>query len=120
MRCFNHQDRESVGACKACGKGLCAYCAADLGHGLACKGVHEDDVDLQDSIIRFSARAIAAALRNAFLGPAFFTAAGALFIGFGCYEYGRKGAYFFFLLGGIFVPFGLTTFLRGRAIYTAK
>jgi len=45
MRCFNHQDHEAVGCCKACGKGLCPDCAADLGHALACRGSHEAMVE---------------------------------------------------------------------------
>jgi hypothetical protein len=44
MRCFYHQDREAVGACKSCGKGLCPECAVDLGKGLACRGRCEADV----------------------------------------------------------------------------
>ena len=44
MRCFYHQDREAVGSCKSCGKGLCPDCAADVGKGLACRGRCEEDV----------------------------------------------------------------------------
>jgi hypothetical protein len=44
MRCFYHQDREAIGACKSCNKGLCAECAVDLGNGLACRGRCEADV----------------------------------------------------------------------------
>lgn len=35
MRCLNHRDREAVGTCKACSKGLCAECAVDLADGRA-------------------------------------------------------------------------------------
>ena len=35
MRCFYHPEREAVGLCKACSKGLCTSCAVDLGHGIA-------------------------------------------------------------------------------------
>lgn len=30
MHCFNHDDRDAVDICKACGKGLCPECATDL------------------------------------------------------------------------------------------
>jgi hypothetical protein len=43
MHCYYHQDREAVGGCKSCGKGLCAECAVDLGKGLACRGRCEAD-----------------------------------------------------------------------------
>lgn len=44
MKCYHHPGLEAVGICKFCSKGLCAGCAADLGHGLACKGEHEGEV----------------------------------------------------------------------------
>ena len=44
MRCFYHQEKEAVGTCRSCGKGLCPECAADLTKGLACRGRCEDDV----------------------------------------------------------------------------
>jgi len=43
MHCFYHQDREAVGMCKSCGKGLCGECAADLNKGLACRSRCEED-----------------------------------------------------------------------------
>lgn len=43
MRCFYHEDREAVGTCKSCGKGLCRECAVDLNKGLACRGTCETD-----------------------------------------------------------------------------
>jgi hypothetical protein len=43
MRCFYHEDKEAVGTCKSCGKGLCRECAADLTKGLACRGRCETD-----------------------------------------------------------------------------
>ena len=44
MRCFYHQDKEAVGTCKSCGKGVCAECAVDLGKGLACRSRCEESV----------------------------------------------------------------------------
>ena len=44
MKCFYHQDRDAVGICKSCERGVCAECAVDLGKGLACAGKCEDDV----------------------------------------------------------------------------
>ena len=48
MNCFNHPNVPAVGICKACQKGLCKECAVDLGHGIACKGHHEE-VDMLNS-----------------------------------------------------------------------
>ena len=59
MRCFYHQDKEAVGTCKSCGKGVCAECAIDLGKGLACRGRCEEStraiIELVDRNIRLSA-----------------------------------------------------------------
>lgn len=38
MKCFNHQDRDSVGICRICGKALCSECAVTSSFGLTCKG----------------------------------------------------------------------------------
>jgi hypothetical protein len=44
MKCFYHNDKDAVGICKSCEKGLCIDCAVDLGKGLACKNHCEEDV----------------------------------------------------------------------------
>ena len=36
MRCFRHQDKEAIGTCKACGKGVCPECVVTLPLGLVC------------------------------------------------------------------------------------
>lgn len=51
MRCFYHPDREAVGLCKNCAKGLCAESAIDVGHGLACPGPCEKRVEHVNSVI---------------------------------------------------------------------
>lgn len=45
MHCFNHPDTSAVGVCKHCGKAICRECITDLGFGLACKNLHEKDVE---------------------------------------------------------------------------
>jgi hypothetical protein len=42
VRCFYHQDKDAVGTCKSCGKGICIACAVDLGQGLACRSRCEE------------------------------------------------------------------------------
>ena len=60
MRCFYHEDKEAVGTCKSCGKGLCRGCAVDLTKGLACRGHCETDaqalIQLIDRNIQLSAK----------------------------------------------------------------
>jgi hypothetical protein len=44
MKCFNHKEKEAIGVCKYCHKGLCQDCAKDLIGGLACVDRCEDTV----------------------------------------------------------------------------
>lgn len=55
MRCFSHQDKEAVGICKSCEKGVCFECAVDLGKGLACRGRCEESAR---AVIQFVERNI--------------------------------------------------------------
>jgi len=61
MKCFYHRDREAVGLCKSCGKGLCGDCQTDLGQGLACKDRCEDRVRSLLALIDHNVRAAPAA-----------------------------------------------------------
>lgn len=36
MICFQHNDNQSIGICKSCGKGICQHCAIEFPRGLAC------------------------------------------------------------------------------------
>lgn len=56
MRCFNHPETEAIGTCKACNKGLCLECAADLGHGLACKSAHVEAVEDLNTLVARNVR----------------------------------------------------------------
>jgi hypothetical protein len=56
MHCFYHPDREAVGVCKSCQRGICPECLTDIGKGIACKARCEEDarqlVRLTDAAIR--------------------------------------------------------------------
>jgi len=51
MRCFYHEDREAVGTCKSCGRGLCRECAVELPKSLACRGRCEADAQAVTQLI---------------------------------------------------------------------
>ena len=42
MKCYYHNERDAVGVCRACSKGLCPDCVSDLGPAIACRGRHEE------------------------------------------------------------------------------
>jgi hypothetical protein len=58
MRCYNHRDRDAVGLCKSCGKGLCDECQTDLGQGLACKNRCEETVRGLIALVHHNVRAV--------------------------------------------------------------
>ena len=117
MRCFYHPDSDAVGSCKACSKGLCSECAADLGEGLACRGQHEDLVaELNTLINRNSKAQLAAARGGILLLPAFFTFMGMLLVGTDLYR-GRGLLSFGVLMGFGFIAFGSVCYLYNRSIF---
>ena len=44
MKCFYHQNKDAIGVCKTCYKGLCGDCAVDVTNGIACKDKCEEKV----------------------------------------------------------------------------
>jgi len=119
MRCFNHRDREAVGTCKACSKGLCAECAVDLGHGLSCRGPHEATVESYRVMLERNNRVLNAAPTNSMVGPAFLVVLGLLFAGYGLiFEHGSKG--FTLILGCVFLVYGVVAFIRNRKTFPSR
>ena len=116
MNCYNHPNVPAVGTCKACSKGLCSECAADLGHGLACKDKHETEVENLNMIISRNIKILASAPKNTMLAPVFYLFMGFVFAGFG---YFSKGGItdLPFVLGVGFIVFGLVVFVKNRALF---
>jgi len=118
MKCFYNQDRDAVGSCKSCGKGLCPECAVDLGKGLACRSRCEDDVKaligLIEQNIKLSPRAdklleIGRGIRN---GASIFNlVVGAIFIFWGLSD---TRFTFVLILGVCFVLYGMFSFALAR------
>ncbi len=104
MRCFHHPDTPAIGTCKVCSRGLCSDCTTDLGHGLACKGVHEKEAQQINNIIQTNAKAYEKAGLRFWALSSFFLLMGIIFI----------GGYFFYkdflpslFMGITFVLYGL-------------
>lgn len=121
MRCFYHQDKDAVGSCKSCGKGLCAECAADLGKGLACRGHCEADVQAVISLIDrniqlqpTTTRLIQAGGSARMAGSLFFLASGAVFLIYGLTS--EREMTFVTILGVCFLAYGLFVLLWSRRI----
>jgi len=119
MRCFNHQTEDAVGTCKHCGKGLCNSCANDLGHGLACRGVHESAVESINNLITRSDRIQRMTPKTLYVMPTFTVLAGVVFAGFGFYS-PRGPMWFSVVLGLGFIVYGLVLLAINRKAYRAQ
>jgi hypothetical protein len=116
MKCFYHHDRDALGTCKACGKGLCDDCLEDFGKGLACRDRCEEHVRrliaLIDHNLRVApaARSTMRANRAVFLGLAVFVfIAGAFFTVLALTD---SRIWFIAIIGGVLVAFSVFLFIK--------
>lgn len=112
MRCYVHGNVEAVGTCRACSKGLCHECVADLGHAVSCRGNCEYTANLLHAQLVRSSVALQTQRKNRFLVPAFFIVMGLVFMllagdeGFGV----NLGT----VMGSGFITFGIIVALIGQ------
>jgi hypothetical protein len=116
MICFYHPNRQAIAICKYCQRGLCAKCTVFVSDTAACKDRHEDQVqDLNlfaESGIQQAKRVGSGYTRNA----VFYFLVGALFTGFGLFQYRFLGlqAVFFFLIGLFLLYAAVANFMESR------
>jgi len=118
MRCFKHQDREAIGSCKACYKGLCVECAADLDHGLACKGHHESAVEIQNAIISKVIQTQQVAPKTKSVALVFYAFMGVVFMVYGFITEGIGS--FLFIMGVGFLVFTVIVMVLNRHTLTSR
>ena len=127
MKCFEHREREAVGICKCCSKGLCEDCAADLGRGLACKGRCEAEVQALNNVTYNSTGLLPAAnavvrttRRTHFFSSMFNTILGVVFGYFGYQEYVNLGEVgFTAIIGAVFIVYGFVSLLQMWRMFVA-
>ncbi|HEY5903007.1 MAG TPA: hypothetical protein VIU39_10670 [Anaerolineales bacterium] len=118
MKCCYHPDRDSVGLCKYCQRGLCEECAALVDDVLACRDRHEQQVrNLEQLTARSlvqSRRAASAYVRNA----VFYGLVGLLFAAFGALQLRFLGmqALFFMLIGSFLLYAAIANYLESRRL----
>jgi hypothetical protein len=117
MNCFNHQEQAAVGTCKHCCKGLCSACSTDLGFGLACKDVHEQQVTAVSSMVERAVNVQPRSLIGRYASPIFLASFGVLF---GGYEllFARKASGLGLALAVIFLAYGAYCALAVRKSYS--
>jgi len=115
MNCFNHPNSSALGICRVCCRGVCAECAVDLGHSLACKGAHEDAAAAINALSLRSTKLLKVTRKSMFLGPLFFAICGLVFLVDGL----RQEAPFNFAsyLGTAFIAFALAILVANVRAY---
>lgn len=116
MNCYYHPEREAVGICRHCGRGLCAESAVEVGDMLACRDRHEEQVRmlvLSEHRAGQQAERVTAGLARS---AAFYGIAGALFAAFGLLEYRYLGlqAVFILLVGLALLWAALANLMESR------
>ena len=120
MKCFYHNDKDAVGICKSCEKGLCIDCAIDLGKGLACKNHCEEDVnkiiDYSQENIKFASRTskiIQSTKTGVYLISSFYIVLGIAFI---IWDLLSTGLQFGSIIGGLFILYGIINLIRNQKL----
>lgn len=123
MKCYYHHERDAVGSCKSCQRGLCPECAVDLTQGLACRARCEEDVAglirlIQDNLrLAPTSASLMQGLRRGSVNAAVFQMIfGALFLAWGLYD----EMTFIIALGAAFFLFGLVSLARALRITAPK
>ncbi|MCX4030519.1 hypothetical protein H0A36_26965 [Endozoicomonas sp. SM1973] len=111
MKCFNHEV-DAVGICKHCQRALCKDCCQDLEFGLACKGIHETNVEMLNSLIENNKRAYESQPKATIFGPLFYVFMGLVFSYYG-YQKGLDSLPF--ILGSGFIVFGVSLFIFNKS-----
>ncbi len=119
MRCFYHREKEAVGICKSCNRGICGDCASEIPDGIACLDRCESLAMELSALIsrnsRFSANTRRGGIEYTAIGI-FFIAFGLVFAGLAAFSTAPR------FIGGnsamalLFVAAGLASFIYGRRI----
>lgn len=117
MKCFYHHDRDALGICKACGKGLCDDCLEDFGKGLACRDRCEDDVRRLIALIDHNLRVAPASASTMRTNRAMFLAVGVFVFFAGAFftavALTDERIWFIAIIGGVLMAFGVFLFIKG-------
>jgi len=123
MKCFYHHDRDAVGTCKSCQRGLCPECAVELEKGLACRSHCEEEakqliryIDNSIALMPTVSRRIKAARRTGVYSALFYIICGALF----CRMSIHRHIDLLTALGAVFVIYGLIVLVNSLRMTRAQ
>lgn len=120
MHCYQHQENESVGICKACQKAVCTVCASDTGRGLACSEECAAEVNALNQIVDRSKQIYGIGSKSNLpaTGILFYLFFAIAFSGFGLYPLTqeRNIDWFPLVMGIGFFLFGTMSYIRTRKL----
>jgi len=114
MKCFNHPEKDAVGICKNCNKGLCKECAVEVDNGISCKGKCEEELIFLNQLMLRNKGVLKKTSQSLYTSSFIYFAMGLTFSGFGFYTEIPPLKPFFFIVGGVMVMAGVLTALSGR------
>jgi hypothetical protein len=114
MRCYTHPDREAVGTCKHCFKGVCSSCAKDSQWGIVCSATCEDEVKAVRAIVERNRKMLPMAAKTHMRNAIWLFAMAAVFIGFALVQHEGSFPIFLIALGLIMVLGGVLSILNSR------
>ena len=120
MKCYTHQDTDSIGICKACQKAVCSTCVIDTGRGIACSKECETEVHDQNAIIDKSKRiySIGSSSKLPPTGIIMYFMFSLLFISWGIYNSVIRDRidYFTILMGVGFFAVTIMAYIRNKKL----
>jgi hypothetical protein len=116
MNCYYHPSQPAVGICKHCQRGLCTDCITEVDDNLACKDRHEEQVRDVNKMLERNLQQAKRFGSNYRRNAIFYFLSGALFAGFGLYQYRFAGLQALFLIFiGLFLLYAaIANFLESR------
>lgn len=116
MKCYNHPEKDAIGVCKSCQKGICIDCSTIVGVSLACKDSCEEDVTFLDYMVQRNKK-LYKNLGSQWIPSALINGvAGSFFLGFGLYDLDNKSSSLLIGLGIIMIIGGVLSFRQGRRV----
>ena len=116
MKCYNHPEKDSVGVCKSCQKGICMECSTLIDGSLACKDTCKEDVAVLNYIIGRGRKEYENLSSNKAPIRLLSIICGVIFLGFGIYYSGKTASWPLLGLGLIMAICGVLDFIKGRKI----
>jgi cbb3-type cytochrome oxidase subunit 3 len=119
MNCYTHHEKNAVGICKSCGRGLCPDCVVEVGDGISCAGRCEEKVQIINRMVEGNARVLSTSNQSLRTAAFFILILGVAFLVFGVWQYSSDSdflAAFLIVFGLVFLAYGLVR-LRKSAQY---